>query len=233
MLDNLDVKVVEVQDIETKYFNFYGGLAKRNLSWVKTNVAHTVHNGPANDKAWHVWTKYLSYPSMKKMFANYWPGRQFNTGIDVGCGTVSFFDAVPCQEYFLVDIVPDYVDYMKEQGYPAIVGDINKKLPFEDHYFDIVVCSDILEHVLSLEGALDEVERIIKPDGVFAINIPWCQDVGHISLSEFSHLRTFDEKNLNQRLRINTKWRLMGTEVIKDPRWLTTINVVLTPLVLK
>ena len=40
-------------------------------------------------------------------------------------------------------------------------------LPYNDASFDYVVCVDVLEHVQSVEGVLDEVKRVLKPGGTF------------------------------------------------------------------
>jgi len=42
-----------------------------------------------------------------------------------------------------------------------------------DGAFDIVVMSETLEHLLHLEEVLAEVRRILKPDGVFLITVPY------------------------------------------------------------
>ncbi len=42
-----------------------------------------------------------------------------------------------------------------------------ENLPFEDQYFDIVFCCDVLEHVQNLAGVISEISRVLKPDGIF------------------------------------------------------------------
>ncbi|MEM9732278.1 MAG: bifunctional 2-polyprenyl-6-hydroxyphenol methylase/3-demethylubiquinol 3-O-methyltransferase UbiG [Pseudomonadota bacterium] len=44
---------------------------------------------------------------------------------------------------------------------------VGEALPYGDHSFDYVVCVDVLEHVQSVEGVLDEVKRVLKPGGTF------------------------------------------------------------------
>lgn len=45
-------------------------------------------------------------------------------------------------------------------------------LPFADESFDVIVCSEVLEHIPDYETALDEIERILKPGGTLAASVP-------------------------------------------------------------
>jgi len=45
-------------------------------------------------------------------------------------------------------------------------------LPFADRTFDIVVCSDILEHLLEPLLVLKEAMRVLRDDGVVVISVP-------------------------------------------------------------
>ncbi|MCO4782083.1 MAG: class I SAM-dependent methyltransferase [Candidatus Cloacimonetes bacterium] len=44
--------------------------------------------------------------------------------------------------------------------------------PYEDNYFDAIVSSDVIEHVPSAKKFLEEVKRILKPNGVAIISTP-------------------------------------------------------------
>lgn len=45
-------------------------------------------------------------------------------------------------------------------------------LPFADESFDLVVCSEVLEHLPDYQPALAEMRRVLKPTGVLAITVP-------------------------------------------------------------
>jgi SAM-dependent methyltransferase len=47
----------------------------------------------------------------------------------------------------------------------------NTGLP--DHSFDILIMSETLEHLLNLQQTIAEVRRVLKPDGVFLITVPY------------------------------------------------------------
>jgi len=50
--------------------------------------------------------------------------------------------------------------------------DINDMDSFKDNFFDIIVCSHVLEHIPDDRKALEEIHRIVKKDGLVFISIP-------------------------------------------------------------
>ncbi len=46
------------------------------------------------------------------------------------------------------------------------------QLPFEDNSFDLVICSEVLEHLEDYHAAIDEIFRVLKPKGKFLPSIP-------------------------------------------------------------
>jgi len=45
-------------------------------------------------------------------------------------------------------------------------------LPFKERCFDIVICSQILEHVQTPEEILNEIRRVLKSDGKLFVSVP-------------------------------------------------------------
>ena len=82
------------------------------------------------------------------------------------------------------------------------LGDINS-LPFKDNAYDAVVCSEVLEHLESLEKAVSEIVRVLRPGGVLAVSVPrYLPELICWKLSsEYSktpggHVRIFKQKQL-------------------------------------
>lgn len=44
---------------------------------------------------------------------------------------------------------------------------VGEALPYEDAAFDAVVCVDVLEHVSDLAKVISEIDRVLKPNGIF------------------------------------------------------------------
>jgi len=45
-------------------------------------------------------------------------------------------------------------------------------LPFCDNSFDLVVCSEVLEHLHDYKDAIKEINRVLKPGGQFLASVP-------------------------------------------------------------
>lgn len=51
------------------------------------------------------------------------------------------------------------------------VSDITN-MPFKDRYFDVVICSEVLEHIPDDKKALSELVRVVKPGGDLVVSVP-------------------------------------------------------------
>ncbi len=45
-------------------------------------------------------------------------------------------------------------------------------LPFEDASFDLVICSEVLEHIPDEKTAVREIIRVLKPGGTLVVSVP-------------------------------------------------------------
>ena len=49
----------------------------------------------------------------------------------------------------------------------------NNKDIIESDYFDLVVCTEVLEHTLNPFSAISEIHRILKPEGILLMSTPF------------------------------------------------------------
>lgn len=83
-----------------------------------------------------------------------------------------------------------YINIDKEEKIdPDIVRDIERGLPFNDNIIDKVLCSHILEHIKELFFVMNEIWRILKPDGILVIKVPPYDFEG--AFSDPTHIRVF------------------------------------------
>ena len=54
----------------------------------------------------------------------------------------------------------------------CIVTDANKPLPFKDASFDLIWCSEVIEHLHQPKQAISEFRRILKPGGKMILTTP-------------------------------------------------------------
>ncbi|MEO9327875.1 class I SAM-dependent methyltransferase [Gordonia aurantiaca] len=89
----------------------------------------------------------------------------------------------------------------------AEVGDA-LRLPYADNSFDVVLMSEILEHIPADEGAISEMVRVLKPGGVAAVTVPryWPEKVCWMLSDEYhevegGHVRIYKASELADKLR--------------------------------
>ena len=84
------------------------------------------------------------------------------------------------------------------------------KLPFADGSFDVVITSEVLEHIQDDVAAIAEMVRVLKPGGHFAATVPawfpekisWMlSDEYHAPKSEGGHVRIYSSTELSAKLR--------------------------------
>lgn len=79
------------------------------------------------------------------------------------------------------------------------------KLPFADDSFDKIICSEVLEHVENYTGVLQEIKRVLKPNGILAISVPrawpekicWTLSAAYHQV-EGGHIRIFNAQKLRE-----------------------------------
>jgi ubiquinone/menaquinone biosynthesis C-methylase UbiE len=107
--------------------------------------------------------------------------------LDIGCGSGRHTCAASRLEKVVVigsdfnfDEVKEarkrllYQEELGEHGggiWATLVADITR-LPFSDDFFDVVICSEVLEHIPDQHTAVYEVNRVLKPGGDLIVSVP-------------------------------------------------------------
>lgn len=113
------------------------------------------------------------------------PGRE-HLALDVGCGAGYFLcmirDRYRRRGFELsmagVDVSSVQLAFLakrmeKEKLKAVIAVRANAEyLPFADETFDLVTCSEVLEHIRTPSRALEEMRRVLKPQGMLLLSTP-------------------------------------------------------------
>lgn len=91
----------------------------------------------------------------------------------------------------------------------ALRGDATR-LPFADNTFDVVVTSEVLEHIQDDVTAISELHRVLKPGGTLGVTVPtwWPEKINwmlsdeyHAPKSPGGHVRIYSATELKAKLR--------------------------------
>jgi SAM-dependent methyltransferase len=100
--------------------------------------------------------------------------------IDLGCGNVPFYEAY--KNYIDDNTCVDWANTLHENPFLDHEQDLNQKLNFPDESFDTIILSDVLEHIRKPELLMQEMYRILAPDGKLLMNAPflyWLHEEPH------------------------------------------------------
>jgi SAM-dependent methyltransferase len=104
-------------------------------------------------------TEYKTFRGLAKK----WKFRWLKIANISGCGMVSPLLARACWRL-------SYSEYFPENS--SVRHEDIMRLTYGDNHFDLVVNSDVLEHVPDYKRALHEISRILKDDGYFVFTVP-------------------------------------------------------------
>jgi SAM-dependent methyltransferase len=105
------------------------------------------------------------------LFLSAGPGPEVLNG-GAGQGTFSRRLAELGFEVTSTDVSPEAVELLRERTPGEVLEADLTSLPFEDERFDAAVLGEVLEHIEDDRGALAEVARVLRPQGVLALSVP-------------------------------------------------------------
>lgn len=71
-----------------------------------------------------------------------------------------------------IDIIPDAIEIANKYGINSYIFDVNRGINFADKFFDVIICKDVLEHLLDPVFVVKEIHRALRDDGYAVICVP-------------------------------------------------------------
>ena len=139
--------------------------------------------------------------------------------LEIGSGMGHLLQYLSFKGYKIIgtEINDSYINYARKQYNLKIQKMDGDKINFPDNYFDIVLSFDVLEHIPDPGKHLDEVNRVLKPDGYYLFQTP-----NKLTNIPFEIIK---EKSLTRyksyHCSLQTIWSLK--ELLKRRRFKTTI----------
>lgn len=140
--------------------------------------------------------------------------------LDVGCGEGRHVIHA-CLEYKITGIGVDlslkdlttayekflpFKNYNLESHFSLQQTDATR-LPFADNSIDRIICSEVLEHIFPYQQVLQEIQRVLKPEGILAVSVPraWPEKIcWYLSDAyhevEGGHIRIFNANQLRNEI---------------------------------
>lgn len=163
--------------------------------------------------------------------------------LDIGCGE-GRHTIKACQQKDTHCVGADFgfdplVQTQEKLAYHTALNDLNCKtvdlscmdvtnLPFKDNSFDVVICSEVLEHIPDDAKAISELVRITKPGRMLAVSVPrfWPEKICWALSDEYfnanmGHVRIYKKKLLIQAIE-SANVRYLGSHYahsIHAPYW--------------
>ena len=130
--------------------------------------------------------------------------------LEVGCGDASFTKSLAeCSSAVTaIDIAADQIAENAKR-HPEIAflqHDVAERFPFADGAFDVIWCSEVLEHLFDPRFALGEMRRVMKAGGLLLLTVPYHGRLKNVLIALFKwdehfapsnpHLRFFTKNTL-------------------------------------
>jgi ubiquinone/menaquinone biosynthesis C-methylase UbiE len=118
--------------------------------------------------------------------------------LDLGCGDGAVSTAIPAGKLTLADVSAVALERARVRLPEAEAAELDPDapLPFDDGAFDLVVCTETLEHVRDVQLLLSETRRVLEPGGRLAVTTPAHRRLIAAPDPLSPHLRFLTKRNL-------------------------------------
>ncbi len=130
------------------------------------------------------------------------PNGENKTALDVGCREGIQTKWLESKGYNVASI-----DIEKEYEHCQVIN-VDEGLPFETNTFDLIWCSEVIEHLENPKASIEEFKRVVKPGGKIIMTTPnsyfWLYKIAKLfgktprDLQNKTHKHFFSEKHIKE-----------------------------------
>lgn len=124
-----------------------------------------------------------------------------HTVLDIGSGS-GWAASVPHDNIFFVDLSPKNLAALRAESTGSVMADAHR-LPFRDESVELVIASEVMEHLNDPASAAGEIWRMLKPGGRAVVSTPYKEKIRYTLCIHCNqptpwnaHLHSFDENIL-------------------------------------
>ena len=133
--------------------------------------------------------------------------------LDVGCGTKPYEKYFKSSEYIGLEIE---TTVHREVSKADFFYD-GTKFPFNNNEFDSIVTNQVFEHVFNADSFLNEINRVLKKNGILLLTVPFVWDE-HEQPYDFARYSSFGIKSVLEK---------NGFEIIAHRKTVTNFGVII------
>jgi ubiquinone/menaquinone biosynthesis C-methylase UbiE len=93
--------------------------------------------------------------------------------LEVGCGCLGPIHYInsSCFRVGSDPLLTNYKDLVDTASTTHLVASMAENLPFKDESFDVILCINVLDHVMDPHAAAREIRRVIAPGGLLLLEV--------------------------------------------------------------
>lgn len=119
--------------------------------------------------------------------------------LEIGCSggpLIRALNSLGYKNVYGIDISQDAVDLCKRKGIRNINLMDGSRTDFDDGQFEVIIASDVLEHIKDEQNALSEWNRILKPTGLLIVFVPAFESLWSKHDEANQHYRRYSKSGL-------------------------------------